>query len=202
MERLLRFLVTNALTGSRSPLGLFLNSRDDANSATCSGYLCLSDALGTITWRRLRKLELRRFEAVEDEFEDLLSRHANSLRYVLVDHFNLVDRCWRPLKGHIHIRFPELELMMGCVFHNGQPSINNDFVPIDDSPTAGDREDTTEADTEVDRCEYEFESEGDGWTILGDDRELVLKELADMDGTYQTESEDSGEDSSDSSDDD
>ena len=82
-------------------------------------YLCIADTLAAGTWNHLQVLHLSHFEASKSELEDLLCRHASSLRSVTLDHFNLTEKSWKSLEGVIEMAASSFELIIGDVFANG-----------------------------------------------------------------------------------
>lgn len=87
--------------------------------------LCISNALGTHKWARLRELYLKGFEASTSEMEEFLKRHALSIQRLTLYDFNLTSGSWLDLGKSVTRLTPALELMLSRV------SVRNRFLDIE-----------------------------------------------------------------------
>ena len=115
---------------SRSPyenaLGDFLHSTDNLEELKLAGavyveHLNVGMTLGTKRWTKLRDVTLRSCDADLREMRAFLTSNGQSLRYLLLDNFNLLSGTWTELLAYIAETLPELELFVGYVWQKGRP---------------------------------------------------------------------------------
>ena len=85
--------------GDVSYLAALLSSADNLEELKLAGeydtaHLRLEDTLATNTWPKLRRLELKRFDANAHELRACLERHEKCLEHVKLDHFNITSGSW------------------------------------------------------------------------------------------------------------
>lgn len=106
------------------------------------------------------------------ELEDLLRRHANSLRHVALDYFNLISEsdlgAWPALGGSIQEFAPNLELIIGFAWANWRRIDISGLLPLELPDVSGlknarlvqngeDEDEDGDGDGDEDSDEYRYE---------------------------------------------
>lgn len=107
-----------------SILGKLLHVADDLEDLRLCGHidtanLNFMDTLAGTTWSKLRKLELKYFEATYSNLAEFFERHQYSLEHVTFDFFNLLSGTWTGLLSPVQPELADISFFLGCAWQSG-----------------------------------------------------------------------------------
>ena len=86
-----------------------------------TGHLQFSEIFGSKRWSKLRILKLKYFDATTNDLATLFARHKDTLKYIKLDNFNLLDGAWHALETLLCPAGSNISVILGFTWQDGVP---------------------------------------------------------------------------------